>query len=42
VIGVQWHAECLVDRHPGATLFNAFVEAAGLFEAAAARFARAA
>lgn len=28
VVGVQWHAECLVDRAPQAALFRAFVDAA--------------
>jgi putative glutamine amidotransferase len=42
VIGVQWHAECLIDRHIGATLFRSFVDASVRFQAAAARFARAA
>jgi putative glutamine amidotransferase len=39
VVGVQWHAECLVDRFGQAALFRAFVDAAGQFERAAARFA---
>jgi len=39
VVGVQWHAECLVDRFGQARLFAAFVEAAGRFDEAAARFA---
>jgi putative glutamine amidotransferase len=39
VVGVQWHAECLVDRFGQAALFRAFVEAAGVFERAAAQFA---
>ena len=32
LIGVQWHAECLVDRTDQAALFRAFVEAAARFE----------
>jgi putative glutamine amidotransferase len=28
VVGVQWHAECLVERSEHAALFAAFVEAA--------------
>jgi putative glutamine amidotransferase len=39
VVGVQWHAECLIDRFGQAALFSAFVEAACRFERAAARFA---
>jgi putative glutamine amidotransferase len=39
VVGVQWHAECLVDRFGQAALFRTFVEAAAQFEEAAARFA---
>lgn len=39
VVGVQWHAECLVDRFGQAALFRAFVDAASQFEGAAARFA---
>jgi putative glutamine amidotransferase len=39
VVGVQWHAECLIDRFGQAALFNAFVEAACQVEGAAARFA---
>jgi putative glutamine amidotransferase len=40
VLGVQWHAECLVNRAEQAALFSEFVEAARDFEEAAARFAR--
>jgi putative glutamine amidotransferase len=32
VLGVQWHAECLVDQDEHATLFQAFVEAARRYE----------
>jgi putative glutamine amidotransferase len=39
VVGVQWHAECLVDRFGQAALFSAFVEAASQSDKAAARFA---
>jgi putative glutamine amidotransferase len=39
VVGVQWHAECLVDRFGQAGLFRAFVAAASQFEEAAAGFA---
>ena len=35
LVGVQWHAECLVDRPEHAALFSALVEAAVEFEAAA-------
>ena len=41
-LGVQWHAECLTERPRQAGLFRAFVEAAGRFDSAAQRFARAA
>jgi putative glutamine amidotransferase len=34
VVGVQWHAECLVDRDIHAQLFSEFVEAARRFERA--------
>ncbi len=34
VLGVQWHAECLVERPEQAALFGAFVEAAARYEAA--------
>jgi putative glutamine amidotransferase len=40
VVGVQWHAECLVDRPEQAALFGTFVEAARRFEEARSRFAR--
>ncbi|MDQ6804675.1 MAG: gamma-glutamyl-gamma-aminobutyrate hydrolase family protein [Actinomycetota bacterium] len=39
VVGVQWHAECLVDRFGQAALFRAFIDAASQFDEAAARFA---
>lgn len=39
VIGVQWHAECLVDRLGQAALFRSFVDAACQFDAAAAGLA---
>jgi len=39
VVGVQWHAECLIDRFGQAALFRAFVDAAGQFDEAGARFA---
>lgn len=39
VVGVQWHAECLVGRFGQGALFQAFVDAAVQFEAAAERFA---
>ncbi len=43
VLGVQWHAECLVARADQAALFRAFVEAAAeRFERAGDQFARAA
>jgi putative glutamine amidotransferase len=42
VLGVQWHAECLVGRPRQAALFRAFIEAAQRFEEAAAHSARAA
>ncbi len=42
VIGVQWHAECMVARAEHARLFRAFVEAAECFEHASDQFARAA
>jgi putative glutamine amidotransferase len=42
VLGVQWHAECLVARADQAALFRAFVEAAERFERGGDRFARAA
>lgn len=37
VVGVQWHAECLVDRFGVNALFRAFVEASSQFEQAPAR-----
>jgi putative glutamine amidotransferase len=40
VLGVQWHAECLVERSQHAALFSAFVEAARRCSEARARFAR--
>jgi putative glutamine amidotransferase len=40
VLGVQWHAECLVDRPEHAGLFAEFVEAARRFDEASLRFAR--
>ncbi|MGZ4231398.1 MAG: gamma-glutamyl-gamma-aminobutyrate hydrolase family protein [Solirubrobacteraceae bacterium] len=42
VIGVQWHAECLVARYEHAALFDAFVQASRCFAAARTRFAVAA
>jgi len=42
VIGVQWHAECLVARADQAALFRAFVQAAERFERVSDRLARAA
>jgi putative glutamine amidotransferase len=39
VVGVQWHAECLIDRLGQAALFRAFVDAASEFDQTAARFA---
>jgi putative glutamine amidotransferase len=42
LLGVQWHAECLVDRAPQAALFRGFVDAARAFDQAAARLAFAA
>jgi putative glutamine amidotransferase len=39
VVGVQWHAECLIDRFGQAALFGAFVTAASQYGEAAARFA---
>lgn len=35
VVGVQWHAECLAEREPEASLFAAFVEAAAGYDAGA-------
>jgi putative glutamine amidotransferase len=40
VLGVQWHAECLIDRIGQAALFRSFVDAARRFEEASERFAR--
>lgn len=40
VLGVQWHAECLVERREHAGLFGAFVDSARGFEQARTRFAR--
>jgi putative glutamine amidotransferase len=42
VVGVQWHAECLVERPEHAALFDAFVHAAQRFAEARTRFAVAA
>ncbi|HUZ29579.1 MAG TPA: gamma-glutamyl-gamma-aminobutyrate hydrolase family protein, partial [Solirubrobacteraceae bacterium] len=41
-IGVQWHAECLVDRERHLGLFRAFVQAARSFEQTGATLLRAA
>jgi putative glutamine amidotransferase len=40
VLGVQWHAECLVNRAEQAALFREFVDAARRFDEASARFSR--
>jgi putative glutamine amidotransferase len=40
VLGVQWHAECLVHRADQAALFRAFVDSAQRFDEATVRFAR--
>jgi putative glutamine amidotransferase len=40
VLGVQWHAECLVERSEHAALFSAFVEAARRSGEAHAQLAR--
>jgi putative glutamine amidotransferase len=40
VVGVQWHAECLVDRFGQAALFRAFVDAARRFDDATAELAQ--
>lgn len=40
VLGVQWHAECLVQRADQAALFDAFVDFARRFDEATVRFAR--
>jgi putative glutamine amidotransferase len=42
VVGVQWHAEALVDRPEQLDLFKAFVEAASRYDARPARVGRAA
>ena len=42
VLGVQWHAECLVDQNDHAGVFSAFVDAARHFEAGTAPLRRAA
>lgn len=42
VLGVQWHAECLIDRSAQAALFREFVDAARRFDKPAARSSRAA
>jgi putative glutamine amidotransferase len=42
VLGVQWHAECLVGQRDHAAVFHAFVAAARWFDEARAPFARAA
>jgi putative glutamine amidotransferase len=42
VLGVQWHAECLVHRASEAALFTAFVASAQRYAEAGERFARAA
>ncbi len=39
LVGVQWHAECLVSRPEQAALFDAFVEAAMAYEQPAAALA---
>jgi putative glutamine amidotransferase len=41
-IGVQWHAECLIDRERHLGLFRAFVEAARTFRNTGATLLRAA
>ena len=40
VLGVQWHAEAMVDRPEQLALFEAFVEAAGRYDAPPARVRR--
>jgi putative glutamine amidotransferase len=40
VLGVQWHAECMVDRAEHAAVFDAFVAAAQRFDGARSQFAR--
>ncbi len=42
VLGVQWHAECLVERPAHAALFEAFVQATDSFEQASPQLALAA
>jgi putative glutamine amidotransferase len=42
VLGVQWHAECLLGRFGQATLFRAFVDAARRFDELPAQLAHAA
>jgi putative glutamine amidotransferase len=42
VVGVQWHAEAMVDHREQLALFEAFVEAAGRYDAPAKRIRRAA
>jgi putative glutamine amidotransferase len=42
VLGVQWHAECLIERPEQAALFGEFVDAARRHEASPARLTRAA
>jgi putative glutamine amidotransferase len=42
VLGVQWHAECLVDQNEHAGLFEAFVDAARQYENGALELRRAA
>jgi putative glutamine amidotransferase len=42
VVGVQWHAEAMIDRPEQLALFQAFVEAAGRYDAPTARIRRAA
>jgi putative glutamine amidotransferase len=40
VLGVQWHAEAMIDRPEQLALFQAFVEAAGRYDAPPARIRR--
>jgi putative glutamine amidotransferase len=42
VVGVQWHAECLVGQREHAALFSEFVDAARRFDELDARLERAA
>jgi putative glutamine amidotransferase len=42
VVGVQWHAEAMVDRPEQLALFESFVAAAGRYDAPPARIRRAA